>query len=343
MKKSQYADNELAVFCTGLAHLLHAGLTAGDALTLLDRDGDGRGLNARLGGMARLADEGMSLSRILEETGGFPAYVRALVRAGEETGRLEEALTALGEHYEEQDRLDRDLRAALTYPLLLLGILAVVVAALLIWVLPVFDDVYRQLGSSLTGIAGGLLALGGLLRRFGPVLLLLLALGAAGFVWLSRSRGAGRLVLAGLGGRWRELLSAAGVAGVLTMGLRSGLDPESAMELVSGLAGEDAGLARRCDDCMARLRGQESLPSALRESGLLPAAECRLLEAGMRSGCADTVMAQIARRLRERGQAELEVRLGRIEPALVLTASVLVGAVLLCVLLPLTRIMAAIG
>jgi len=343
MEKMRYSNAELGAFCTALAHLLRAGINCGDALNLLAQDGGEGPLFSCLPRMARMADEGWALSRVLEQAGGFPAYVHTLVRAGEETGNLEEALMALGGHYEQQEQLERELRGALSYPLLLLGVLLVVLTALLVWVLPVFDEVYRQLGSSLTGIAGGLLALGRLMGKYGVVILVLLGLGTAGLAALSRRKGVKAGVLYRLDGGWRGDLTRSRLAGVLAMGLRSGLDGERALLLAEGLAGEDAELARRWRHCLDRLRGQDSLPAALRESGLLPAAECRLLEAGVHSGCVDAVMEKVAARMRERGQAQLEQRLGRIEPALVLTAAALVGSILLCVLLPLTRIMAAIG
>ena len=130
---------------------------------------------------------------------------------------------------------------------------------------------------------------------------------------------------------------------VLSMAMRSGLDPERAMELTLALGEEGSSFRRNCEDCLERLRRGETLAEALRECGLLSAADCRLLEAGRRSGCADEVMKQLAGRAGERSEAQLERWLSRVEPALVLAGSGLVGVILLSVLLPLTRIMAAIG
>ena len=62
-----------------------------------------------------------------------------------------------------------------------------------------------------------------------------------------------------------------------------------------------------------------------------------------RSGNTDTVMEEIARRLSQSSEAALEQKVSRVEPALVITASLLVGAILLSVMLPLMNIMSAIG
>lgn len=99
----------------------------------------------------------------------------------------------------------------------------------------------------------------------------------------------------------------------------------------------------RCQDCRGKLDAGESISSAMRESGLLPAVQCRLLELGQRSGAGDSAMEKIARDLAEESEAALEDRISRVEPALVLVCSLLVGLILLSVMLPLMNIMAAIG
>ena len=127
------------------------------------------------------------------------------------------------------------------------------------------------------------------------------------------------------------------------MALSSGMNDCEAVELASNLAEGNEKFRLHCADCMERLTAGESLSAALRETELLNRAECRLLEAGIRSGSGETVMEQIARRLLEESEQELEALTGRIEPAVVVVMSVLVGVILLSVMLPLMHIMTAIG
>jgi type IV pilus assembly protein PilC len=87
----------------------------------------------------------------------------------------------------------------------------------------------------------------------------------------------------------------------------------------------------------------KGLAQALGETGVLPASACRLLSMGLRGGTGDTVMEEIARRLSDEADLALESRVARVEPALVLVTSLLVGIILLSVMLPLMHIMTAIG
>ena len=136
-------------------------------------------------------------------------------------------------------------------------------------------------------------------------------------------------------------LNDARLAQAMAMGMASGLSAEEAVELSAGLV--ESGAKDRCMNCQERLSKGESFGAALRASGLLPANHCRLLELGQRGGAGDISMAKIARDLTEEGEAALDTLTSRVEPALVLVCSLLVGLILLSVMLPLMNIMAAIG
>ena len=338
-------NGELSGLAMELSMLLHAGTGVGDALSMLSQED---GYQDLLAGMARRADEGAPLSQCLREGGRIPAYVCGLVEVGEETGRTEEALSALSRYYERRARLDRQVRGALLYPAVMLVLMLLVIAVLLVRVLPIFDDVYASLGGRLTGVAGGLLALGRGLDAAMPVLWVVLAVAVgffAAFAGVESFRGE---VLAAWR-RWRvekgvsRRMNNARLAQAMAMGMASGLPLERSMELAASLM-EDVPPARaRCEDCRARLEGGAALSAAMGESGLLPAGACRLLEIGQRGGTADAAMEKIARDLSEDGEAALEDLVNRVEPALVLVCSILVGLILLSVMLPLMHIMSAIG
>jgi len=338
-------NGELSGLAMELSMLLHAGTGVGDALSMLSQED---GYQDLLAGMARQADEGAPLSQCLREGGRIPAYVCGLVEVGEETGRTEEALSALSRYYERRARQDRQVRGALLYPAVMLVLMLLVIAVLLVRVLPIFDDVYASLGGRLTGVAGGLLALGRGLDAAMPVLWVVLAVAVgffAAFAGVESFRGK---VLAAWR-RWRgdkgvsRRMNNARLAQAMAMGMASGLPLERSMELAASLM-EDVPPARaRCEDCRARLEGGAALSAAMGESGLLPAGACRLLEIGQRGGTADAAMEKIARDLSEDGEAALEELVNRVEPALVLVCSILVGLILLSVMLPLMHIMSAIG
>ena len=348
MKETKLSYNELSGFCRSLAVTLHAGVGMGDSLALLAEDEPSGALRDLLTGMGRQVDEGLTLSAAMKNTGVFPAYLTGLLEVGERTGKLEEALAALAQYYEQREQMDWRIRNALVYPAILLLLMLVVIVVLLTRVLPVFDHVYASLGGHLTGIAGGLLKLGQWLNIAMPVLLTVLGLAVICVIVFARSKAVREKLMA----FWRRKRGDKGLsrkqadarfAQALAMGLSSGLPLDEAVKLAEALLKDTPAAAARCRDCLERLERGDNLVDALRDSAVLPAQACRLLAMGLRSGSGDSTMAEIARRLSEEADRLLESRVSRVEPALVLVASLLVGAILLAVMLPLMNVLSVIG
>lgn len=345
MKRQELTSSQIADVCLELALLVHAGMTVADGLALMAEE---QKTQPWLEEAARQADSGESLAQIIRNSERFPAYVAGLLAVGEQTGRTEEALEALARYYTDRANMERKVRSALLYPAMLLLLMLVVIVVLLTKVLPVFDQVYGSLGGQLTGVAGGLLAAGYVLDQALPVLCVLLAVAVVFAAVFAAGGSVQKRVLAWWQRHWGDRgvsrkLNTARLAQALAMALRSGLPLEEALTLAAELLGDHAPEAQRCRDCRERLEQGEDLATVLKEAEVLPAAECRLVALGSRSGSSDTVMEEVARRLTEESEYALHELLGRVEPTLVLGTALLVGVILLSVMLPLMNIMAALG
>ncbi len=325
--------------------LFHSGVGVGDALSLLGEQGEYKEL---LAGMAERADDGAPLSACFKQSGRFPAYLCGLIEVGEQTGRTEEALFALSEYYDRRVKLERRVRSALLYPAVMLVLMLVVIGVLLVRVLPIFNDVYISLGSRLSGVAGGLLQLGRMIDAAMPAIWAALALVV---VLCALFAGVGSLRARALLW-WRRLRGDRGVAKrinnarltqALSMGVASGLPLEEALEMSASLLADNPPAKKRCEGCIHSLQNGAALGEAMRKSELLPASACRLIELGQRSGSMDTALEKVARDLSEDSENAVDDLVSRIEPALILVCTVLVGLILLSVMLPLMHIMSTIG
>ena len=347
MDKKYISGPDIARLCRSLSLLLHAGIGLGDGL-FLQAEEEEEDLRQVLEKMGQAVDQGVMLSDAMEENDRFPGYVSGMVKVGEHTGRLEEALLALADYYDEQDRMNRQVRYALTYPSVLLLMMLVVIGVLLIRVLPVFDDVYASLGGHLTGLAGGLLRMGQILEAALPLFGVLLAAAAVLLLVFAANESFRGRVLSFWRKKWGDRgiskkINDAHFAQALAMGLKSGLMLEEAVELAGSLLKDIPEAAERCRLCAEGLAQGESLTQVLRRTQVMPVSCCRMLELGMRGGSGDEVMEEIAARLSEEASQALEQKVAQVEPAMVMSASLLVGMILLAVMLPLLNIMSAIG
>lgn len=348
MRSKVLSNLETADLCRELALLLHSGVSIGDGLYLLTEEEKDPALHALLDSMAKTVDQGSMLFRAFEEAGCFPVYLTGLLRVGEEVGKLEETLNALSAYYENKERTERQVISSLTYPVILLVLMLSVIIILLSKVLPVFNDIYLSLGGRLTGIAGGLLMIGRFLDAAMPYLCGILAAFLLFFAFFTLN-GRFRKWATGL---WQKHWGDRGIAKkmnnarfgqALAMGFSSGMPVEDSAELAASLLQDIPKAQQRCLRCREQLLAGEDLSGALEENGLLSPAAARLLTLALRSGNGDTVMHDIARRMQEEASHSLEALVSKLEPALVLITSGMVGVILLSVMLPLMNIMSSIG
>lgn len=345
MKKTVRTYDTLSELTAALAHLIHAGISPADALNALAGDEQDPALRETLEEMTRQADSGVSLAQCAAQAGCFPDYFCTLLQIGQTVGRTEQTLSALSAYYEGRARLRRHLRSALIYPAVLLAVLLAVLVVLLVWVLPVFDDVYAQLGSGLTGVAGGLLAAGNAVRAALPWIGGLLALAALIMLISPVRRGCMALARRHFGDRGVfARVNNARFLQALSLGITSGMTAEEAARMAAAMAtGEIPGFLKRCEKCLSGLEAGTSLSRALADAAILPPSQCRLLEAGNRSGRMEAVLEQIALDRLADSEEALSRSAQKLEPAVVLFACLMIGLILLSVMLPLANIMNAIG
>lgn len=348
MKKNQFTYHEIALFCQEMALMLHAGIGTPEGLGLLAEEETNAHWRAILTKMAEQADQGLPFSEIIRNTEGFPSYMTGLIDMGDRTGRLEEALTSLASYYEEQERIDQRIRSVLLYPSILFLLMLAVIVVLLTKVLPMFRSVYASLGGEMTGIAGLLLQIGLGLNQAMPVLCVLFAVLILFLLFFSSSKAFRDRVLhiwrahAGDRGAMRAMNDAC-FAQAFSMGLSSGLPLEDTLELAAQVLSDIPTAQQRCLTCKDALEHGSSFSDALSAANLFPAFARRLLTLGMQAGSGDSAMQDIARRLSEEADLALHKNVSRVEPALVLIGSVLVGAILLSVMLPIIDIMEVIA
>ena len=126
--------------------LIHSGISVTEGLAILQdesqTDTDREIITALLTSM----EETGSLTQAMETSGRFPHSSVSYIKTGEETGCLDEILNSLTLHYEQEQEVSEQIRSAVTYPLIMLGMMGIVIVVLLVKVLPVFHAVFQQMG-----------------------------------------------------------------------------------------------------------------------------------------------------------------------------------------------------
>ena len=146
--------DEIAAFCEQAAMLIRAGVSTAQSIeTMVEDMPDGR-LKAVYKQVARQVSETGVLSSGLTVAGVFPEYMVRMVKVGEKAGRLDDTLESLAVHYDRMQTFQDQIRSAVLYPMILIGIMAGVIFVLLNNVMPVFRQVFFATGQRRSGRGG---------------------------------------------------------------------------------------------------------------------------------------------------------------------------------------------
>ena len=147
MSKKHYLSNEdISILCSELASVVSSGLTITDGILVILQDGEDKNKAALLKKILRSIESGSSITRAFDKTEVFPNYFIKMLEVGESTGRLDTVLASLAEYYAGIDEISTSVKSAIAYPSVLLIIVFAVIILLSVYVLPIFSDVFAQLG-----------------------------------------------------------------------------------------------------------------------------------------------------------------------------------------------------
>ena len=128
----------------------------------------------------------------------------------------------------------------------------------------------------------------------------------------------------------------------LSLFTRSGVEISEALQGVESLI-EHPAVKKQIQQCTQKVAAGENLDRALLDCGLFKEAYARMIGIGLRAGRGDEMIAQVAQRYDEDTETAVNQFLNTIEPLMIVLLSVIVGAILLSVMLPLMNIMSSIG
>ena len=338
----------LALLTRQLATLVASGTSVENALGAVARQASGRIAKGVLLGVRGQVLEGRALADALAAYPGiFDALYCASVAAGERTGTLGAVLESLASHLESVGELRRSVGTALVYPIVLVSVALLLLAALLAWVVPQVVQVFAGSGQALPWLTRVVIAISDLLREHAVLLLLGVVLIAAG----------GRALLARATVRHRvhalclrmpviarlvRAVNSARLAGTLAILANSGVALVDALAIAARVV-SNLPMRRAVHDAAQRVAQGESLSAALARGTLFPPVMIELIASGEGGGQLDVMLARAARSQEQDARALAATALALLEPLLTLMMGLFVLLIILAILLPLFELNRLIG
>lgn len=262
----------------------------------------------------------------------------ALISAGDASSTLDRTLVQWADMSERQLKLTRKVRSAMTYPLAILGLAIAATLASLIFVIPTFENVYKDFGADLPTLTKILLSVSHFLKRI-LILIPLVPIGLV-FAWkrarkdkeigpkidaaLLRVPLVGPILHKSVIGRFADVLSVTLQAGVPTL---------SAIDMAAATAGNRAVMAA-IGRARQRFQEGQKLSTSFQDEWAIPQVLPALLAQGEATSNAEELLARFAEMTQSEVEAKVTALTDLLQPAMLLLVFGLVGILGIGIYLP---------
>jgi type IV pilus assembly protein PilC len=341
--KPRSTKTELVVFTRQLSTMISAGISLLEAIEVLAEQAESPGMKACCNRLAADLRGGSDLSAAMSACPKvFSSLYVSMVTAGEASGQMDVILQRLADYVEATEELKREIRSAMTYPVISLVLVLSITAFLMIGVVPGFKEVFDGLGAELPALTKTTLAISDWMRAKWYLVFAGLFGLVGGFVILKRTpQGALALDHATLrmpifGVLARKICLARFSRTFATL-VRSGVPIMGTLDIVAATAGNrvisNVVLASRDS-----VRNGNMLSEPLSKSKVFPPMVVRMIAIGEKSGALEALLEKIAEFYDSQVKAAIKSLTSLIEPLLICFMGGIVGVVILSVFLPILNI-----
>jgi type IV pilus assembly protein PilC len=332
---------DLAVATRQLSTMVSSGMAILRALYVLEEQTESKKLKEAIAAVRRDVEAGLQLSDALERHPKVfsPLYV-SMVRAGETGGVLDECLLRVADQLEKDASLRRQIRAAMIYPSLVITFALVVMLALVAFLIPVFEGVFKQFGGKLPAISQFMVDFSHLVDNDWYILIGVVGVVAVAFISFKRSKWGrprwdafklripmkiGDVVQKVSIARWSRTFSSLVAAGVPIM---------HAIEITGRTAG-NAVIEEAMAAVIANVKSGGTISEPLKHSKVFPAMVAHMVGVGEETGALDSMLGKVADFYEDEVEAAVKAMTSILEPVMIVVVGGIVGLIVISMYLPL--------
>jgi type IV pilus assembly protein PilC len=333
--------SELAVFARQLATMITSGMSILRALYVLEWQTENKFLKETIVAVRKDVEAGLSLSDSLARHPKVfnPLFV-AMAQAGEAGGVLEDALLRVADQLEKDASLRRQIRSAMVYPALVIIFAVGVMMALVAFLVPVFEGVFKQFGGELPSITKVSVFLSHAVTGYWWLIFMLTGGAIAGFLkWKKSSWGrpqwdhfrlripmkVGAIVQQVAVARWSRTLSSLTSAGVP---LLLALD-------ITGRTGGNVAVEEAMEGVIASVKRGGTIAAPLAQAPIFPVMVTHMVGVGEETGALDTMLDKVAEFYEDQVEASVKALTSILEPIMIIVIGGIVGFIVISMYLPL--------
>lgn len=334
---------DLAIMSRQMATMIGSGLSLLRTLNIIAEQTENKKLATIMGNVRDDVETGVSISDSLRKHAEvFPPLMINMVRAGETGGFLDSSLEAIATNFEKEVKLRGTIKSALTYPVIVLIMSLVAVIAMLLFIVPVFENMFKGLGGQLPLPTMVLVELSHAMVWIAPVLIVG---GIVGGVWWSKNKNTERvrmrvdpikLKLPVFGPLLKKIAVARFSRNFSNM-IGAGVPILQALKIVGETSGNwviESALVKVADS----VRQGESIAVPLSEQPVFPAMVTQMIAVGEDSGSLEVMLDKIADFYDQEVESATEQLTAMIEPLMIAFLGVVIGGMVIALYMPIFQI-----
>ncbi|MGZ4210538.1 MAG: type II secretion system F family protein [Actinomycetota bacterium] len=334
---------DIAVMSRQFATMINSGLSLLRALNILAEQTDNSRFREVLSTVRTDVEKGQSLSQALaKHPKVFSRLYVAMIKAGETGGVLDKTLLRMAETMEKEVALRHKIKSAMTYPVVVFGLVIIIVTAMLLFVVPMFKNLYTQLGGTLPLPTRVLIVVSDAVKHLWFIWMPATIGGIVGFKkWIKTDAGRAK---------WDAVKLKLPVFGVLvhktalsrysrTLAalFRSGVPILQGLDIVKETV-NNAVMADAVTQVQLSVKEGASIAKPLEEHAVFPPMVVQMMMVGEETGALDTMLEKIADFYDQEVDATVEALTSLIEPLLIAVMGVAVGGMVVALYMPMFNI-----
>lgn len=331
--------HDIIIFCRQFSTMIDAGLPIIQCLDILQAQQDNKSFKKMLHEIKTSVESGQTLAESLKK---YPQHFDDLfvnmVAAGEAGGILDVILRRLSAYMEKAAKLKAQVKGAMTYPIITLIIAFGVVAVILVFVIPVFEEMFRDFGSALPAPTQMIINMSDFV--IGNILYIIIAIVLFIFAFrrfLKTERGRAffddkLLKLPIIGILLRKVAVARFTRTMGTM-LASGVAILEALDIVAKTSGNKT-IENALYSVRTSIAEGQTIADPLSRTGVFPPMVCQMIAVGESTGAVDAMMEKIADFYEEEVDQAVENLTAMIEPIMIVFLGIIIGGLVVSMYLP---------
>jgi len=333
--------SELAIFSRQLATMITSGMSILRSLYVLEEQTEGKFLKETIVAVRKDVEAGLPLSDAMaRHPKVFSPLFVAMTQAGEAGGVLEDALMRVADQLEKDASLRRQIRSAMIYPTLVIIFAVGVMLALVAFLVPVFEGVFKQFGGSLPSITQVSVGMSHAVTVYWWLMILLAAAAVIAFVkWKNSARGRPqwdrlRLKVPMKIGMIVQLVAVARWSRTLSSLTRAGVPLLLALE-ITGKTGGNVVVEKAMEGVIASVKRGGTIAAPLAQAPIFPAMVTHMVGVGEETGALDSMLDKVADFYEDQVEAAVKALTSILEPVMIIVIGGIVGFIVVSMYLPL--------